>query len=62
MDWELLNEMTHITKLPDTISGGERSHNLDGEWDGLEPGHPHGSQNHLMLGWLRNGFMVIGRH
>lgn len=54
---ELLNEMTHITETPgygyQVVNGATT---LTEEWDGPEPGHPHGSQNHLMLGSIEEWF------
>lgn len=54
---DLLNEMTNITEKPgygyQVVNGATT---LTEEWDGPEPGHPHGSQNHLMLGSIEEWF------
>ncbi len=54
---DVLNKMTNITDKP-----GYGYHIVNGattlteEWDGPEPGNPHGSQNHLMLGSIEEWF------
>nr|WP_296486848.1 alpha-L-rhamnosidase [uncultured Acetatifactor sp.] len=54
---DLLNEMTMITERPgygyQVVNGATT---LTEEWDGPEPGRPHGSQNHLMLGSIEEWF------
>lgn len=62
---DLLNRMTNITETPgygyQVVNGATT---LTEEWDGPEPGRPHGSQNHLMLGsideWFFAGLGGIG--
>jgi hypothetical protein len=54
---DILNEMTNITDKPgygyQVVNGATT---LTEEWDGPEPGHLHGSQNHLMLGSIEEWF------
>lgn len=54
---DLLNTMTNITQTPgygyQVVNGATT---LTEEWDGPEPGCPHGSQNHLMLGSIEEWF------
>ena len=54
---DVLNRMTNITDTPgygyQVVNGATT---LTEEWDGPEPGHPHGSQNHLMLGSIEEWF------
>ncbi len=62
---DIINTMTNITDKPgygyQVVSGATT---LTEEWDGPEPGNPHGSQNHFMLGsieeWFYNGLAGIG--
>ncbi|MBQ8638435.1 MAG: family 78 glycoside hydrolase catalytic domain [Lachnospiraceae bacterium] len=62
---DLLNLMTNITETPgygyQVVNGATT---LTEDWDGPEPGKPHGSQNHLMLGsldeWFYAGLGGIG--
>jgi alpha-L-rhamnosidase len=54
---DLLNEMLLITEHPgygyQVVNGATT---LTEEWDGPEPGRPHGSQNHFMLGNIEEWF------
>ena len=54
---DILNRMTNITDKPgygyQVVNGATT---LTEDWDGPEPGHPHGSQNHLMLGSIEEWF------
>lgn len=54
---DILNHMTHITDTPgygyQVVHGATT---LTEEWDGPEPGRPHGSQNHFMLGSIEEWF------
>ncbi len=62
---DILNQMTNITETPgygyQVVNGATT---LTEEWDGPNPEHPHGSQNHLMLGsideWFFAGLAGIG--
>ncbi len=54
---DLLEKMTLITDTPGygyQVKHGATT--LTEEWDGPEPGNPHGSQNHLMLGSIEEWF------
>lgn len=54
---DVLNKMTNITDKPgygyQVVNGATT---LTEDWDGPEPGNPHGSQNHLMLGSIEEWF------
>ena len=54
---DLINEMTNQTDTPgygyQVVNGATT---LTEEWDGPEPGNPHGSQNHFMLGGIEEWF------
>lgn len=55
--WDVLNEMTNITDKPGygyQVANGATT--LTEEWDGPDPEHIHGSQNHLMLGSIEEWF------
>ena len=62
---DVLNKMTNITETPgygyQVVNGATT---LTEDWDGPQPGKPHGSQNHLMLGsideWFFTGLGGIG--
>ncbi|MDO4284690.1 MAG: family 78 glycoside hydrolase catalytic domain [Eubacteriales bacterium] len=54
---DLLGKMTDITETPGygyQVMHGATT--LTEEWDGPDPAHPHGSQNHLMLGSIEEWF------
>lgn len=54
---DLINEMTNCTETPgygyQVVNGATT---LTENWDGPDPKHPHGSQNHLMLGSIEEWF------
>lgn len=54
---DLINEMTNETETPgygyQVVNGATT---LTEDWDGPEPGNPHGSQNHFMLGGIEEWF------
>lgn len=54
---DLINEMTNQTETPgygyQVVNGATT---LTEDWDGPEPGNPHGSQNHFMLGGIEEWF------
>ncbi|MCR5716804.1 MAG: glycoside hydrolase family 78 protein [Lachnospiraceae bacterium] len=54
---DLLDQMIRITDKPgygyQVVHGATT---LTEEWDGPDPAHPHGSQNHLMLGSIEEWF------
>lgn len=54
---DLINEMTEQTETPgygyQVVNGATT---LTEDWDGPEPGNPHGSQNHFMLGGIEEWF------
>lgn len=54
---DLINEMTNQTETPGygyQVMNGATT--LTEDWDGPEPGNPHGSQNHFMLGGIEEWF------
>ncbi len=56
---DILNEMTNITDRPGYGYQVEKgATTLTEEWDGPDPKHPHGSQNHLMLGSIDEWFFA----
>lgn len=54
---DLINEMTNQTETPgygyQVVNGATT---LTEDWDGVELGNPHGSQNHFMLGGIEEWF------
>lgn len=54
---DVINEMTNVTDKPGygyQVKCGATT--LTEEWDGPQPDHPHGSQNHFMLGSVEEWF------